>query len=83
MNLNIMETQGKVLSISQFTLYGDTRKGNRPSYDQAAKALDATQLYDRFNAYLREWVPVETGRFQAHMDITAEHDGPVTLLYEN
>lgn len=83
MNLDVIETQGKVLSISQFTLYGDTRKGNRPSFDQAAKALDAAAYYKRFNTYLAEWIPVETGLFQAHMEIESINDGPVTLLYEN
>lgn len=83
MNLSVMDVKGSVLSISQFTLYGDTRKGNRPSYDKAAKAELARDYYARFNAYLQEWIPVETGVFQAEMKIEAHNDGPVTLWYEN
>lgn len=83
MNLSVMDVHGAILSISQFTLYGDTRKGHRPSYDRAAKADQAKIHYEQFNAYLREWIPVETGVFQAHMQIEAHNDGPVTLWYEN
>lgn len=83
MNLSVMDVKGSVLSISQFTLYGDTRKGNRPSYDKAAKAELARDYYARFNAYLQEWIPVEMGVFQAEMKIEAHNDGPVTLWYEN
>ena len=83
MNLNVMQIQGKILSISQFTLYGDTTKGHRPSYDQAAQSDDAKAYYEAFNHYLSSYCGVETGQFQAHMDILALQDGPVTLSYEN
>lgn len=83
MNLSVMDIQGRVLSISQFTLYADTKKGHRPSYDKAAKADVANIYYQRFNEYLREWIPVETGIFQAEMKIEAHNDGPVTIWYEN
>lgn len=83
MNLSVMDIQGRVLSISQFTLYADTKKGHRPSYDKAAKADVASIYYQRFNEYLREWIPVETGVFQAEMKIEVHNDGPVTIWYEN
>jgi D-aminoacyl-tRNA deacylase len=82
MNLNIQQVQGEILSISQFTLYGDTRKGHRPSFDQAASAQDAQALYEAFNQALNQHVHVEQGQFQAEMHITAVHDGPVTLTYQ-
>jgi len=83
MNLNVMQIQGKILSISQFTLYGDTTKGHRPSYDQAAPSDEAKALYEAFNQYLSDYCAVEKGIFQAHMTILACQDGPVTLSYEN
>ena len=83
LNLDIQTCHYSVLSISQFTLYGDTKKGHRPSFTDAANANLASQLYEQFNHELRQFCPVETGQFQAHMEISMTHDGPVTLMYEN
>ena len=83
LNLNIQEVGGEILSISQFTLYADTKKGHRPSFDKAAKAEDANEIYLAFNQELREYCKVEEGVFQAQMDIEVSNDGPVSILYEN
>lgn len=84
MNRSIDETGGAILSISQFTLYGDTRKGRRPSFMEAARPEHAEPLYDYFNEQLRSHgLTVETGVFGAMMDVALVNDGPVTLLVES
>ena len=82
MNKSILEVGGSILSISQFTLYGDTKKGNRPSYIKAMRGEEATKLYDLFNEELRKYVHVETGLFGADMKVSIENDGPCTILLE-
>lgn len=81
MNLRLTEVGGALLIVSQFTLYGDTSKGNRPSYSQAARPEEARRLYDHFVAACRSLgVSVSTGVFQAHMDVSLVNEGPVTLM---
>ncbi len=83
MNLSIQDVAGKVLSVSQFTLYGDTQKGRRPAFTQAAKPDIAERLYEKFNERLRtHGLVVETGKFGAMMDVALVNDGPVTLMLE-
>lgn len=84
MNLSLAEVGGAVLSISQFTLYGDARKGNRPSFIRAARPEVAEPLYELFNRTLREeyGLQVETGEFGADMKVDFINDGPVTILLE-
>ncbi len=84
MNRSLIEAGGAVLCVSQFTLYGDCRKGRRPSYDRAAPPEAARALYESFVASLRALgVSVETGRFQAMMEVELVNDGPVTLLLDS
>ena len=83
MGRSLLEAGGSVLCVSQFTLYGDCRKGRRPSYDRAASPQIAEPLYEFFVAALRQWgLRVETGRFQAMMQVELVNDGPVTLLLD-
>lgn len=83
MNKSLLDFGGDILSISQFTLYGDARKGNRPSYINALKNDLATPLYDAFNEELRGYgVKVETGVFGADMEISFTNIGPTTILLE-
>ncbi len=84
MNRSLAETGGAMLAVSQFTLYGDCRKGRRPSFDDAAPAELARSLYEQFvEAVKRFGAHVETGVFQAHMQVTLLNDGPVTLIVES
>lgn len=82
MNKSLLDINGSILSISQFTLYGDARKGNRPSYINALGGDKATLLYDKFNEKLREKIHVETGIFGADMKVDFVNDGPVTIILE-
>lgn len=84
MNLSVLETGGEVLSVSQFTLYGDVRKGKRPNFMAAARPEQAKPLYERFNELLQaQGVRVETGVFGAMMDVQLTNWGPVTLVIES
>ena len=84
MNKSLIDVGGSILSISQFTLYGDTKKGRRPSYDKALKGSEAVKLYDLWNDALRaKGINVETGIFGADMLVKIENDGPVTIVIES
>lgn len=82
MNKSILDYGGDVLSISQFTLYADTKKGNRPSYINAMGGEEAIKLYELFNEELSKQVHVETGKFGAEMTVNITNDGPITIMLE-
>ena len=83
MNLSARDVKGEVLLVSQFTLYGDAKKGNRPSFSEAERPERADALYEHAVSYLRSLgVPVKTGVFGADMQIEQHNDGPVTIIYE-
>ena len=82
MNKSILEVQGSILSVSQFTLYADTKKGNRPSYINVLKSDEAAKLYDLFNKRLSEHIKVQKGVFGADMLVNINNSGPVTILLE-
>lgn len=82
MNLSIKDISGEILSISQFTLFADTKKGNRPAFTHAAKPELAEKLYQTFNIDLGQQILVKTGRFGADMQVTLQNDGPVTIIFD-
>ena len=84
MNISLLESGGAALVVSQFTLYGDVRRGRRPGFDRAAQPAEANRLYEEYVAHLRSLgLRVETGTFQAHMLVELLNDGPVTILVDS
>jgi D-aminoacyl-tRNA deacylase len=84
MNVSLLESGGAALVVSQFTLYGDVRRGRRPAFDRAAPPQEAKEIYEQYAANLRSLgIRVETGVFQAHMVLELENDGPVTILLDS
>jgi D-aminoacyl-tRNA deacylase len=84
MNRSLLDTGGEILIVSQFTLYGDASRGNRPGFDQAALPKHAEPLYEAFCQHLAQFgLHVQTGRFAAHMEVSLTNDGPVTIWLES
>lgn len=83
MNKSVIDVSGSILSISQFTLYAETKKGNRPSYINAMNSVDAKKLYDIFNEKLKQYVTLETGIFKSDMLVSIENDGPITIILDS
>ena len=82
MNKSVLDVDGSILSISQFTLYAESKKGNRPSYINALNGEEAIVLYNKFNEKLKEKINVETGIFGAEMKVDFINDGPITIMLE-
>lgn len=82
MNLSVLDVKGEILSISQFTLYGDTRKGNRPSYVRALGGDKALPMYEKFNELLNQEIPTKGGVFGADMKVEILNDGPTTIIID-
>ncbi len=82
MNKSILDVGGSILSISQFTLYGDATKGNRPTYVKALNGKEAIVLYDKFNELMNTYVETKPGVFGADMQVTITNDGPITIILE-
>lgn len=83
MNKSILEVGGEILSISQFTLYANTKKGNRPSYIEALNGKEAIILYEKFNEELNKYIPTKSGIFGADMLVNITNDGPITIMLES
>lgn len=83
MNKSILDVGGEILSISQFTLYANTAKGNRPSYIEALNGEEASKLYERFNEELNKYIMTKPGMFGADMEISITNDGPITIMLES
>ncbi|QQT11560.1 D-aminoacyl-tRNA deacylase [Staphylococcus pasteuri] len=84
LNFNIQQIEGEILCISQFTLYADVKKGNRPGFSNSKSPDEANELYESFNEALRSYgLNVKTGEFGTHMNVEIHNDGPVTIIYES
>lgn len=83
MNLSLEDVSGEILAVSQFTLYGDCKKGRRPNFTKAGNPQFAEKMYEEFVAYLKSKISVKTGKFGADMKVLLENDGPVTLIIDS